>query len=191
MVAGDGSGNELWSELVRKRLLECGIFEVDEVESEGPDGSRGRFIVLDARDWAIVVPRLSVEGTPHFLMVRQYRHGSGEISLEFPGGVVERGEDPAAAVARELEEETGFRARSIRSAGWTFPNPAFLSNRLHVFVAEGLEQSGTRALDEHELVDALLVPAAQVRERMGREPYSHALMAAALLMSDRIPRESS
>jgi 8-oxo-dGTP pyrophosphatase MutT (NUDIX family) len=121
-------------------------------------------------------------------MVRQYRHGSDEVSVEFPGGVVERGEDPAAAAARELAEETGYAASSIRLAGSVYPNPAFMDNRFHVFLAEGLERVGGTDFDEHEVIDSFLVPAEEVRTTMGSGQYSHALMATALFLADRLLR---
>jgi ADP-ribose pyrophosphatase len=181
-----GEGSVKWRMLGRKELLACPIFTVTERENEGPGGRVGRFVVLEARDWATVVPLVRRGGESFFLMVRQYRHGSDEVSVEFPGGVVERGEVPAAAAARELAEETGYAAASIRLAGTVFPNPAFMDNRLHVFLAEGLERKGGTAFDEHEVIDSFLVPAAEVRSSMGSGPYSHALMTAALLMADRL-----
>ena len=144
----EGEGSRKWKNLGRRRLLECPLFARDELDNEGPGGRRGRFIVLDAPDWAVVVPLLRQGGEESFLMVRQYRHGSGELSLEFPGGVVEPGEEPEAAVRRELAEETGYRAASIRLAGSVSPNPAIMANRFHVFVAEGLEPTGRTDLDE-------------------------------------------
>lgn len=182
----EGEGSIKWRQLGRRELLKTRVFTVVERENEGPGGRRGRFVSLEAPDWATVVPLVRRGGEDCFLMVRQYRHGSDELSIEFPGGVVESGEDPARAAARELEEETGYRALSIRHAGTVSPNPAIMSNRFHVFVAEGLEGADGTDFDENEAIDAFLVPVGEVRAAMGTGQYGHALMAAALLLADRL-----
>ena len=64
-----------------------------------------------------------------------------------------------------------------------------MTNRFHVFVADRLEQTGSTSFDENEILDGLLVPADEVRSAMGRPPYSHALMVAALYLSDRFRSE--
>lgn len=186
MVAGDGSGGKKWRELSRREVLATPIFTVTERENLAPDGKRGRFTVLEAPEWATVVPLVEGPEGPSFLMVRQYRHGSGEVSVEFPGGVVERGEEAAAAAARELLEETGCRAGRIEEAGKVSPNPAIMSNHFHVFLATELSTSGGQSLDEHEILDAFLVPVSEVEEKMGEPPYDHALMSTALFLAERL-----
>jgi 8-oxo-dGTP pyrophosphatase MutT (NUDIX family) len=185
MVAGSGDGGKVWRRLSTRELLRTGVFTVCERRSESPDGRAASFTVLDCPDWATVVPLLDGPEGPSFLMVRQYRHGSDSVSLEFPGGVVEAGEAPLAAAARELAEETGYSAGRIVEVGSPSPNPAIMSNSFHVFLATGLKPSGSQDLDEHEIVDALVVPAAEVRAGMGRPPYTHALMACALFLAER------
>jgi ADP-ribose pyrophosphatase len=184
----EGQGGLRWKRLGRRELARTPVFTVVERDNEAPDGRRGRFVVLEAAEWATVVPVIERDGESCFLMVRQYRHGSDEVSVEFPGGCVEPGEEPERAAARELEEETGYVASSIRSAGSISPNPAFMDNRFHVFLAEGLLPAGKVDLDEHEIVDTLIVPASEVRARMGAGQYSHALMVAALFLADRLLR---
>ena len=73
-------------------------------------------------------------------MVRQYRHGAGQLTLETPGGLIDPGETPAEAAARELLEETGYAADEIVSLGAVNPNPALFSNRLHGFLARGAQR---------------------------------------------------
>ena len=113
-------------------------------------------------------------------MVRQWRHGARELSLEFPGGVFEKGETPSLAAARELLEETGYEANTIDELGVFNPNPAIMSNRVHFFLARILAPPITQKLDEDEYLEVEIVPWEKVFRGMGKPPYIHALMAAAM-----------
>jgi len=172
-------GNESWMETGRRELADYRLFKALETTSVGPHGKEGRFIVLDAPDWAVVVPALERGGRRYILSVSQYRHGAGVPMTEFPGGVVEPGEDPARAAARELLEETGYVAGRITHLGTCSPNPAFMSNSFHVFAAEDLSLVAEQSLDEHELVDVEEVPEDELYARVGSPPWGHALMATA------------
>lgn len=185
MVAGDGSGALKWETLGKREMYRTSIFTAFEKRSRGPEGKEGNFAVLEAPDWAVVVPLLRHGADSQFLMVRQYRHGSEESSLEFPGGVIERGEDPAAAAARELAEETGHVPGSLYHAGTVFPNPAIQSNRFHVYLALDPAPEVERNLDDHEVVDALLISASRIHETMGEGELSHGLMVTALFLAEK------
>jgi ADP-ribose pyrophosphatase len=182
----DGDARLRWEELSRRQVASCGIFDLFAAKRVSAHGARGEFWILSARDWVNVVPVIhpSPEGAC-FLMVRQYRHGSETITTEFPAGLVEKGEDPAAAAARELLEETGCKAGRLTLIGDIHPNPAFMTNRCYTFLAEDLQQAGAQDLDELESVDAVSLPVAEVLAQAGSGELVNALTLVALLYYQR------
>jgi 8-oxo-dGTP pyrophosphatase MutT (NUDIX family) len=170
----------IWTLEDRKTVFSTKVFNIAELKSLSPDAETGIFTVMDASDWAIIIPILRKNDEDHFVMVRQWRHGSQEISLEFPGGVFEPGEDGLKAALREMQEETGFTANQMEYAGVMSPNPAIMSNHVHFFIARDLEDTGKQDLDDDEFVDVEIIPAKEVIQGMGRPPHVHALMTSAL-----------
>lgn len=171
-----------WKELGSRRLADYRIFGVSSSERVSEQGKRGTFYLLDSLDWAGVIPVVDGPAGRMIVMIRQYRHGTGRLCLEFPGGAVERGEDPSIAVGRELLEETGYRAGMVLPLGLISPNPAFMTNAFHAFVAEGCVPAEGQSLDEHEEIEVLLVPEREAIDLVGAEDYCHALMTASLFL---------
>jgi len=179
--------NLTWLEENRKKVLDCKVFSVMEAYCKAPQVFAGNkegkiFSIIEAKDWAIVIPVVETEEGKKFLMVWQWRHGSQCLSLEFPGGVFNPGENAGEAAARELHEETGYKPQKIKKLGEFSPNPAIMSNRVHFFLAEDLINTGRQDLDEDEFVEVELIKVDEVIKGMGREPYVHALMGAALAL---------
>jgi 8-oxo-dGTP pyrophosphatase MutT (NUDIX family) len=172
----------IWTEEKRTELYRSGVLSVRDTVCRSPKGETRTFTVIDSSDWVIVVPVLQTEQGRQFLMVRQWRHGSRELSLEFPGGVIEPGESDEAGAARELAEETAYKAGRLVKLGAMRPNPAIMSNQVHFYYAENLTPLPGQNLDEDEFIDVEEIPEKEALAGMGRPPYVHALTAAALAL---------
>lgn len=172
------SGLKPWRELHRESLVDCRIFSVERSLAESPlDGStHERFRVLSA-DWVQIVP---VTAAGEIVLVRQFRHGSGDFTLEIPGGLIDPGETPAAAAMRECLEETGYRADQALSLGHLNPNPAIHGHRLHAFHAPGVVRAAAIQDTATEQTEVELVPLGKIEGMLRSGQIDHALVVATL-----------
>ena len=167
-----------WNLLEDRLHAKCRIFEVRSQHFKHPkDGREGDFYVLNTSDWVNV---LAVTPNEEIVMVRQFRYGSRELSLETPGGVIEKGEDPVVAGLRELLEETGFSAESARLLSECRPNSAILSNRCYFVLAENVKKVTEVDFDPNEEIETVLVPIAKISDHIRSSKISHSLALNAL-----------
>ncbi len=115
------------------------------------------------------------------VLVRQFRAGSGRDSLETPGGLLNPGEDPLAAGARELLEETGYAGSPPRWLGTVWSNPSLLSSRSTTILIEDARPVAATAFDEHEELTLHLAPEAEIPAMIEDGRLDHALVVQGLL----------
>ncbi len=165
-----------WQTLKRKRVLNHPVLQVDLAERSRGDEPAHEFVVLHSPDWVNVVP---VTSDGQVVLIRQWRHGTGELTLEIPGGLIDPGESPMIAGARELAEETGYEAGCMDPLGWVHPNPALFSNRCYTCLALDCKAVGPPRLEDTEQIEVELRPLAQVPELIQSGEISHSLVVAA------------
>jgi len=134
------------------------------------------FYILESSDWVNVIPITSQNDV---LLVRQYRHGIRDITLEIPGGIIEKNDSPDDAVRRELLEETGYRESELILLGSVHPNPAFLNNRCFTYVARDVYLVGKQEQDEKEDIEILLRPLDMIPGLIREGKITHSLVLAA------------
>ena len=169
-----GAESRAWTRKSSEIVADCRVFKVRRDLSLSPEGDREHdFFVIDAGDWINVIP---VTDAGEVVMIEQYRHGSEDVTLEIPGGMVDEGESPAEAAARELAEETGYAARELVPLGRVRPNPAIHNNWLHTFLAPGARYASAPAFDSTEHCAVRLVPLADVPALIASGAITHALV---------------
>jgi 8-oxo-dGTP pyrophosphatase MutT (NUDIX family) len=170
---------ESWLRLGGDIVYDAGIFRVrkDRYEFRGEPAGHP-FHVLEAGAWVNIV---ALTPDDEVVLVRQYRHGVAEDSLEVPGGLVDPGDDdPAQAAARELLEETGYAGAPLEPIGTVSSNPAILTNRTFSFLTRDARRIAEPAPDEHEDLVVELYPAAEIPELLRNGEMHHALSVCAL-----------
>ena len=88
---------------------------------------------------------------PWVVMERQYRHAANQFLWELPAGKLDAGENPLSGAQRELEEETGYRAKKWRPLIEYYGSPGFLGETMKVYLAEGLVAGDAHPEDDEEI----------------------------------------
>lgn len=132
----------------REKVFKGKIFTVAQDTIEFPNGTQAKWDVLLHHGAAAVVP---IDNEGNIILVEQYRCVEDGQILEIPAGKLEPGEDPMVCAARELEEETGYKARLLMPVCSIYSAVGFSDEIIHIYVTKGLEK-GQINLDEDEYV---------------------------------------
>lgn len=119
-----------------------------------PDGSTGRLEMIRHPGASAVLPFLDDPAgpDPRVVLIRQFRHAADDFIYEVPAGRLDPGESPQACAARELAEETGYQAARYEHLTTIFTTPGFTDERIHLFMASGLE-SGSHRREADEFLE--------------------------------------
>ncbi len=150
-----------WKIASSRYLLDHPFLKVIEDTLVHPDDGRTyRHYLVDGGRHAVAVVALTDDGK--ILLTRQYRHGVKAVIFDLPAGRVDGDEPFIAAAARELEEETGYRAGHIEHLTFYNQFPGGITTGGHLFFAKNLQRVGAQKLDEHEDVEVVAMPVAEV-----------------------------
>lgn len=129
------------------------VFRVSRDELFEPTGIKAVREIVTHPGSVVVLP---VFDDGRVLIIRQYRHAAGQFMWELVAGHREPTEDFRRGAARELQEETGYTARRYRKLLEIYPSPGFLSERMVIFLAEGLTKGKARPEDDEKIEARIL-----------------------------------
>jgi ADP-ribose pyrophosphatase len=172
-----------WEKISSRPLADYRIFKLRTDRAISPRTQQPHdFIVMDSVNWVNVVPT-----TPdgQIVMIEQYRHGSGTVELEIPGGMMDpQDSSPESAAVRELREETGYAGEAPRIIGQVFPNPAIMSNTCFTVLVENCHCVHPVEFDHGEDLITRLVPISEIQRLVATGKIRHSLVVAGLYYFD-------
>jgi ADP-ribose pyrophosphatase len=161
-----------------RQLLSTRVFDIlarRGTSAANPDKS-GEFFSLACPGWANVI---ALTPDRQVVLIEQFRFGIEEITLEIPGGIIDPGESPAEACARELLEETGYTGDAIRMIGRVSANPAIQNNFVHTGLVLNARPAAAVNLDHLEEINIRLTPLDEIPHLIRSGAIHHAFVIAA------------
>ncbi len=169
-----------WRTLSSHYVVKTDFLSLRSDRRQAPGMGSHDFFVLEYPDWVNVV---AVTTQGKVLLIRQFRHGMEEETVEIPGGMVDPGESPMAAAQRELLEETGYKAGKIRLLRRVSVNPAIQTNYCHLYLATECSYVQTQQLDGTEMIDVEDTGVQRVLQMLEAGEIHHSLNCLALEMA--------
>jgi len=171
-----------WRTLGDKRIATTPIFDLYRRRSTNPRRGERDFYILTPSNWVNIIPLTSDR---QVVMIRQWRHGISDFTLEIPGGMVDpEDRSPRAAARREMIEECGYDSRKITALGKVHPNPAIQPNYCYSFIASDVRLIAAPQFDGDEEAEVVKVPLVDIGRLITSGKITHALVITAFAFLD-------
>ena len=172
--------NLLWKNKESAMILDCRVFSVYRNLAQAPGKLDERdFFVIKLANWANVIP-ITADGEVVF--IKQYRHGTSQVTLEIPGGIMDPSDkDSEETARRELLEESGYEAQELKFLGRHNPNPALQDNFCDTYLALDVQKRGLPTFDKegYEQIELSLQPLSCVPQLIENGVISHGVIITA------------
>lgn len=173
-------GPSRWEKLGHTVLARTRVFDLHSVRYRHPRrGTERDFVVMRPPGWVNVV---ALTTDQQLVLVRQFRFGVDDFTIEIPGGLMNAGEGPAETAARELREETGFVGREARLLGRVQPNPAIQANLSYIVLITDAQRTSATEWDADEEIAITTSPVDEVLAAARRGEIAHSLVLSALFL---------
>lgn len=168
-----------WETISSEQIADCRVFSVNRnlAAPSGNEEKAHNFYVLHPNHWVNVIP---ITQKNEVVLIEQFRHGTGQLTLEIPGGMVDDDDlSPKHAAARELLEETGYQANGLIHIGRNHPNPALQSNYCDTFLARDVQKILEPRFDRNEYIEIRLTPIDEIPFLIQSGRVTHSLVIVA------------
>jgi 8-oxo-dGTP pyrophosphatase MutT (NUDIX family) len=168
-----------WEKINSRPAGDFGIFQIRTDRLISPrTRNEHDFYVIECVNWVNVI---ALTPGQEIVLIEQYRHGSGTVELEIPGGMIDAQDaSPLAAAVRELREETGYEGDPPKLIGQVFPNPAIMNNKCFTALVENCQCRHPVAFDHGEDLVTRLAPVSEIPSLVANGKIKHSLVVAAL-----------
>ncbi|MEK6752586.1 MAG: NUDIX hydrolase [Chloroflexota bacterium] len=167
-------------ELLRSEtLLKGRAFTIRRDTMKTPDGRETKFDIVEHGGSVIIIP---MDNEGNLLFVRQYRHAAGMDLLELPAGTRDGDEPFDKCAAREIREETGMEAGTLKHIGSFYLAPGYSTEYMGVFLATDLKHNPLEA-DDDEFLSVEKIPVKEAISMAEHGDMPDAKSLAALLMA--------